>query len=127
MQSTIRGAPAASGKHAPGRVVGTGETRAHLQLAAGGDEHVREARIEFVSADPQGGGGQPLHARRAFLDRPGYFRVAQGVRERGGDSQAGNRARGQAGDEFAADAVPRIVAGFVDGHRNAGAAEREPQ
>ena len=80
-----------------------------------------------MSAQPERGRGELLEARRLTVDEPCDLAMRQSVVEQRSELQARDCRGGEAGDEFAAHAMPRVAAGLVDRDRHALALECEPQ
>ncbi len=122
-----RGATAAGGENAAWGVGERGETCASAKLAAGGDKRVGESVIEGVAAQPEGGRREFLDTRKRGASEPGDIVVERGIGEKRIELEAVARLRRETGDEFAADAVARVVAGFENGDVDSGATEREAE
>ena len=120
-------AASAGGEDAAGRRREIGGAGRGAEIAAGSDEGLGEAGVEGVTAESEGGGRELLDAREFFVVEPRDLAMAQRVAEKGLEAEPGDRGGVEAGDEFAADAVARIAAGFEQCDGNSLATECEAQ
>jgi hypothetical protein len=116
---------ATAGEDAAGGGGGEVGARAEAKVATGGDEGGGETLVEGVPAEGEGRGRQLLAAELDAGAEPGDLAVELGVVEKGVEAQAGADGGAEAGDEFAADMVARVTAGFVEDDGDALAAEGE--
>lgn len=120
-------ATAAGGEDASGSIGEGRGASVRLKSTAGGDEGVGETMIERVTAEAEGGRREFLDTRKAGTREPGDVVVERGVGEERIELEAVAGVRGESGDEFAADAVARVMAGFENRDVDAGATEGEAE
>ena len=80
-----------------------------------------------MAAEGVGGLGEGLVTEGFLAQKPSDLAVETGVGEEGREVEAVDGGRGKAGDEFAADAVARVGAGFHEGNGNVFAAQGESE
>src|SRR5438067_12935359 len=95
-------AAASGGKNAARSRGRLGDAGLRAQFAARVYKRTRESRVQNMPAQSQRGGGQPLHARRPVVEKPGDLAVSQCVRQKRREPQAGDGPARETGDEFAA-------------------------
>ncbi len=127
-----RVAPTATvGEDAAGLRGEIGRAGVGAEFAAGGDEGGGEAGVEGVAAEAEGGRGEALKADRSFAVKPRDLVMVKRVGEKRREAEAREGGGGEAGDEFAADAVAWIAAGLEENDGDVfpaeGETEREPR
>jgi hypothetical protein len=111
-------APPAGRKDAPGRGGVIGHPSAGSQFAAETDELLGQPRIEAAAAEAERGRGERLASHGLASPAPSHPAMARRIGEERGEPEARDRPVPEAGQKFAAYAVPRIIARLKNRYGN---------
>ena len=96
-----------------------------VELSSCGDQRLGETLVEGMAAQAERGFGQVVTVDQRSVAKPCHGGGREGVFEMGAKSQSIDGGSIEGGDEFTANPMTRIAAGFVHDDRNAGSAQAE--